>query len=133
MTCESATRRRNMLTRAAFALAFVSIAAGSALCMVKSPQARGASYVAAAADRLAAGDSAAALDLAYEALRHDPASVQNWNFYAVLMDRNGRAHAALRARRIASSLQHGTGQVEPLYAMPATFRLSLLADNGILP
>lgn len=133
MTCESATRRRNILTRAAFALAFVSIVAGSLLCMVKSPQARGASYVAAAADRLAKGDSATALDLAYEALRHDPASAQNWNFYAVLMEKNGRIHAAGRARRIALSLQHGVAKAEPLYAMPATLRLSFLADHGITP
>lgn len=133
MACHDTMRRRRILTYAAFTLVFISLTAGSFFCMLKSPQARGDAYLAAAVDTLAAGDAPAALDLAHEALRHNPASSRNWSFYAFLMEKNGRAHAAARARHIALSLQHGTGQVEPLYAMPATLRLSLLADNGMTP
>ncbi len=130
MVCAERSQNRKNLTRAAFLLAFLSIIAGTTLCIFKSPQMRGQDYLAAAAAQAADGNQAAAQDLARAAIRLNPSSVKTWNFYAVLMEQDGRIHAAKKARRVSAMLQHGPEKNNPIYAMPATLRLSALADDA---
>ena len=42
---------------------------------------------------------------------------------------SGRAEAALQAHKIALRLQQGPAAISPVYAMPAEFRLSQLAEG----
>lgn len=133
MTDRKRARTRKGLVFCAFLLTFLSAALGTVFSVLKSPQARGESHLAAAADELAAGRNDAAMNLVISALRLDPTAPQSWAVYAVLMDKKGRSHAAQKARHVSSLLQQNPETVLPAYAMPAELRLSFLADDILVP
>lgn len=133
MTYQTRARSRKRIVLCAFLLTFFSASLGMVFSVLKSPQARGESYLAAAMDELAAGRDDAAADMVIAALRLDPSAPQSWAVYAVLMDGKGRSHAAQKARHVASLLQQNPDAALPAYAMPAEFRLSFLADDTLVP
>lgn len=123
------SRTGNKIAFCAFFLAAFSCALGLFFCMVKSPQAKSSSYMAAAVEASSLNRSEDAAAAALAAVRLDPANQQNWRVLSQMLRASGRAEAALQAHKIALRLQHGPAAISPVYAMPAEFRLSQLAEG----
>ncbi len=123
-----ASKTENKIAFCAFFLAAFSCALGLMFCMVKSPQARSAAYMAAAVEASALNRSEDAAVAALASVRLDPANQQNWRVLSQMLRASGRAEAAVQAHKIALRLQQGPPALPPIYAMPAEFRLSQLAE-----
>ncbi len=123
-------RSRNTLIVLGYALAGLSCVLGLFFCLMKSPQARADSYRALAVESFAASDLSGAEYAVRESLRLDPRSLQNWQLYAFLLQHKGDQRQAAQARAIVARLQ-GKDLDEPVYAMPADFRLSLLTGQDL--
>lgn len=124
-----ASRTGNKIAFCAFILAAFSCVLGLVFCMVKSPQAQSHAYMAAAVDAAALGRAEDAAAAALACVRLDPSSHQNWRVLSQMLRASGRAEAAQQAHKIAARLQQGPASVSPVYAMPAEFRLSQLAET----
>ena len=111
----------------AFFLAAFSCALGLVFCLVKSPQARAGAYIAAAADAMDHGHADLAAASALEAVRLDPMRAQGWKILSVMLQQKGNVSAAAQARTIAFRVQQNPDDTAPIYAIPAEFKLSLLA------
>lgn len=111
----------------AFFLAAFSCALGLAFCLVKSPQARSDAYLAAAFEAEQNQRFEQAGLAAFEAVRLNPVSADAWRMLAKMLQQNGDKVAAAKARSIAARMQQNPAGASPVYAMPADFKLSLLA------
>lgn len=111
----------------AFFLAAFSCALGLVFCLVKSPQARAGAYIAAAADAMDQGQADLAAASALEAVRLDPMRAEGWQILSAMLQQKGDMAAAAQARTIAFRVQQNPDDAAPVYAMPAEFKLSLLA------
>lgn len=115
---------------AAYAAAVLSCVIGLGFCLIKSPQARSETYIAAAVELAGEQRLGAAINAAAESVRLDPANKKGWSLLSALLQQNGDHHAARRASRMAATLG-GEGLYEaPAYALPAALKLSLLGDSG---
>lgn len=127
MSAGAAREKHKATALRAFAFAILSCVLGLAFCLVKSPQAKSEAYLAAAVDALEHNRSEEAATAALETVRLNPAAVEGWYILSRMLQQNGDYAAAMQAKTIALKLQHSPEAAEPLYAMPAEFRLSLLA------
>lgn len=116
-----------LMTSLAFVLAIVAGTSGLMRCLVQSPQSRAADYLLISEQTLHSNPLYAA-SAAWEAARINPSSPQAWEMLSRTLQQNGDDIAALQAQKIAYRLQGG-GDPQPLYAMPAELRLSLLAHS----
>ena len=123
----SSPRTVSRASFAAFFLAAFSCLLGLCFCLAKGPEAQSEAYIGAAVEAMALnrGEDAAAAALA--AVRLDPSNSQNWQILSKMLQSTGRHDAALEAQKIVARMQHGPMQSSPVYAMPAEFRLSLMA------
>lgn len=115
----------------AFLLAAFSCVLGVSFCLVKSPQARSESYLSLCVQAMAENDDDTAVSAAMEAVRLDPSMDKGWMILSELLQKKGHHQAALRARSIAAVLQKNGKGFPPAYAVPAEFRLSLLAPDDM--
>lgn len=127
MRSEVKDKKRKALAFRAFAFAFLSCALGLSFCLIKSPQAKSEAYLAAAMQAWNAGQADAAAEAAIRSVRLNPSSVEGWKILSGMLQQKGHHQAAQQAQIIAMTLQHDPGAAEPIYAMPAELRLSLLA------
>lgn len=119
-----------LMTTLAFALAIVAGVFGLARCFVQSPQARAANYLAVSLQTIGENPLVAA-SAAWEAARIHPTSPQAWDMLARTLEQNGNDLAAVQAHKIAARLHAAPDRdLQPLYAMPAELRLSLLSLSG---
>jgi hypothetical protein len=116
---------RGLIPAFAYGFAVLSCVAGLSLCLIKSPQAQSESYLALSVQ---APDIQSATAAAWEAARLNPSSAKAWDRLAFMLHQKGDVGAAQRARFIASRLQNKGEQGDPIYALPAELKLSLLAD-----
>jgi Tfp pilus assembly protein PilF len=114
----------------AFCLAALSCVLGLGFCLIKSPQSRSEAYLAAALDQAGRQNIVQASSLAVEAVRLHPANVKGWTLLAELLQQKGDYEAARQARDIAVRMSRSPGHTDPLYAMPAELKLSLLINSG---
>lgn len=115
---------------AAYAAAVLSCVIGLGFCLIKSPQARSETYIAAAVDLAADQRLEAAINAAAESVRLDPANKKGWSLLSALLQQNGDHHAARRASRMAARLGGDAASETPAYALPAALKLSLLGDSA---
>ena len=127
MTANSTHKHRQKTAFCAFALAAFSCLLGLSFCLVKSPQSRADAYVAAAVNAMAAHEDNQAAQAALKAVRLDPMQPQGWQILSEMLHKRGDENAAAQARVIAARVQQNPATVPPVYAMPAEFKLSLLA------
>lgn len=120
-------QRSQKLAFCAFFLAAFSCALGLFFCLIKSPQARADSYISHAAQSLEEGHLQQAATAAIEAVRLNPADARAWHMLSSILQQNGDMEAALQAKAIGSKVQQNASAQVPVYAMPAAFKLSLLA------
>ncbi len=111
----------------AFFLAAFSCLLGLAFCLVKSPQARSDAYLATALAAEQNRQYEQAGIAAFEAVRLNPVSAEAWHVLAKMLQQNGDGAAAAKARSIAARVQQNPRNAAPVYALPAEFKLSLLA------
>lgn len=127
MTPQQTRKGRRTIPTLAYGFAMVSCVLGLSLCLIKSPQARSDSYLALSAQSADINDAAAA---AWEAARLNPSSAQAWSVLAGLLQQKGDVASAQKARFIASHLDPYAPDANPVYALPAELKLSLLAEIG---
>lgn len=127
MRSDAQDKKRKALAFRAFAFAFLSCMLGLSFCFIKSPQAKSEAYLAAATQAWNEGRAQDAANAALESVRLNPASVKGWRILSNMLREKGQFEAAQQAKIIAMRLQHDPDASEPLYAMPAELRLSLLA------
>lgn len=127
MTAHGTQKHRQKTAFCAFALAAFSCLLGLSFCLIKSPQSRADAYVVAAVTAMAAHNDIQAAQAALEAVRLDPMQLQGWQILSEMLHKRGDENAAAQARVIASRVQQNPAAVPPVYAMPAEFKLSLLA------
>jgi len=111
----------------AFFLAAFSCALGLSFCLIKSPQAKSEAYLAAAVTAMDQHQIAPAATAALEAVRLNPMAPQGWQILSRMLQQKGDLAAAKYAQSIAARLQQNPVGTDPVYAMPAEFKLSLLA------
>lgn len=111
----------------AFLLVAFSCALGLSFCLIKSPQARSEAYLAAAVQAMEQNRIEPAASAALEAVRLNPMAPQGWQILSRLLQQKGNQPAAKYAQSIVSRLQQNPASSDPVYAMPAEFKLSLLA------
>lgn len=111
----------------AFFFAVFSCVLGLGFCLAKSPQSRAQAYLSQAALAVEQGHVPRAAAAALESVRLNPAEARAWHLLSNLLRRNGDDRAAAQARAIAVKVQQNPSSSEPVYALPAAFRLSLLA------
>lgn len=116
---------RRMIPTLAYGFAMVSCLLGLSLCLIKSPQALSDSYLALSAQSANIDAAAAA---AWEAARLNPSSPKAWSLLASLLQQKGDMASAQKARFIASHLDPYAPESDPVYALPAELKLSLLAE-----
>lgn len=122
-------QRRDITIASAFALAILSCVMGLTFCFIKSPQSRSLEYLAIAQATLTE-NTGVAMDAAWKAVRLDPSSQEAWQILAVSLQLNGEQRASQQARQIALHMVDPDADLPVLYAMPAEFRLSFLADTA---
>ena len=127
MTASGVQTQRHKTAFFAFALAAFSCLLGLSFCLVKSPQSRSQAYITAAIEAMAARDDHQAATAALEAVRLDPMQPQGWQILSEMLQKRGDDNAAAQARVIAARVQQNPASIPPVYAMPAEFKLSLLA------
>lgn len=127
MNAHGTAKHRQRTAFFAFALAAFSCLLGLSFCLIKSPQSRAQAYVAAAVEAMAAHDHQQAAQAALEAVRLDPMQPQGWQILSEMLQKRGDENAAAQARLIVSRVQQNPAAIPPVYAMPAEFKLSLLA------
>lgn len=118
---------RGTIPTLAYGFAMVSCLLGLSLCLIKSPQARSDSYLVLSAQSTDINDAAAA---AWEAARLNPSSPKAWDMLAGLLQQKGDLASAQKARFIAAHLDPSLENSNPVYALPAELKLSLLAEIG---
>ncbi len=111
----------------AFLLVAFSCVLGLSFCLIKSPQARSEAYLATAVQAMEHNQTEPAASAALEAVRLNPMAPQGWRILSRLLQQKGNQAAAKYAQSIASRLQQNPDSSDPVYAMPAEFKLSLLA------
>lgn len=111
----------------AFALAALSCVLGLSFCLIKSPQARSEAYLAAAMQAYDSNQPEQAAASALQAVRLNPSAAKGWHLLSRMLQQKGDAHAARQAMVIASRLQQNPAGPDPVYAVPAELKLSLLA------
>lgn len=112
---------------AAFFLVAFSCLFGLSFCLIKSPQARAEAYLATAVEALSQNLPEQAAQAAIEAVRLNPMLPQGWEILSKLLQQNGQDMAAAQAQSIAAKVQQNPSAAPVIYAMPAEFKLSLLA------
>lgn len=127
MTAHGTTQHRQRTAFFAFALAAFSCVLGLSFCLIKSPQSRAQAYVAAAVQAMADHDDGTAAQAALNAVQLDPMQPQGWRILSDMLQRRGDETAAAQARIIAARVQQNPHMPPPVYAMPAAFKLSLMA------
>ena len=127
MTAQRAQKHRHGTAFFAFAFAALACLLGLSFCLIKSPQSRAQLYVAAAVEAMQNSDDERAALAALEAVRLDPMQPQGWRILSEMLQKRGDRDAAAQARVIAARVQQNPASVPPVYAMPAEFKLSLLA------
>ncbi len=130
MTKSSDVRRNSKVAFAALLLALFSCALGLFFCLAKSPQARGQAYLNLAVQALQENNETAAASAAFAAVSVDPANVKAWNILSSMLQQDGQMIASRQAAMIARKLQQNPGAADPVYAMPAELKLSLLAMDS---
>lgn len=113
----------------AFAFAFGACFLGLFFCMVKSPQAEAREHLAHAVAAYEAGHIDDAGRAAFRAVRLNPRAPQGWQVLSDVLQQKGDRTAAAQARNIAHKMLRHPDLPPPVYAMPAAFRLSLLASG----
>lgn len=127
MKPHGAAKHRHGTAIFAFAFALFSCVAGLSFCLVKSPQARAQAYLATAIKAMETQENERAALAALEAVRLDPMQPHGWRILSEMLHRKGEESAAVQARVIADRVQQNPVSIPPVYAMPAEFKLSLLA------
>ena len=127
MTAHGTQKHRQRTALFAFALAAFSCLLGLVFCLVKSPQSRAQAYVASAVEAMGAQNMEQAAQAALAAIHLDPMQPQGWQILSEMLQRRGDEAAAAQARMIALRVQQNPHVPPPVYAMPAEFKLSLLA------
>lgn len=127
MCSDAKDKKRKAVAFRAFAFAFLSCALGLSFCLIKSPQARSEAYLAASVQAWESGRVEEAASAAVQSVRLNPSSAEGWKILSEMLQQKGNLQAAQQARTIAMKLEHDPAVVEPIYAMPAELRLSLLA------
>lgn len=115
---------------AAYMVAVLSCVTGLGCCLIKSPQARSETYIAAAVELAGGQQIQTAVTAAAEAVRLNPVNRKGWTLLAALLQQNGDQRAAVRASRMAAKLGGEGAAQAPSYALPAALKLSLLAEHG---
>lgn len=111
----------------AFALATFSCILGLSFCLLKSPQARSHAYLAAAVEAMDKSQPEQAAAAVLQAVRLNPMLPEGWHLLSKMLQQKGDDNAAAQARSIAARVQQNPRDASPVYAMPAEFKLSLLA------
>jgi cytochrome c-type biogenesis protein CcmH/NrfG len=111
----------------AFALAAFSCVLGLSFCLLKSPQSRSQAYLAAAVEAMDNSRPEQAAAAALQAVRLNPMTPEGWHLLSQMLQQKGDEGAAAQARSIAARVQQNPRDAAPVYAMPAEFKLSLLA------
>ena len=111
----------------AFGLAVFSCLLGLSFCLLKSPQARSQAYLAAAVEAMDNNQPEQAAAAALQAVRLNPMLPEGWHLLSQMLQQKGDENAAAQARSIAARVQQNPRDSAPVYAMPAEFKLSLLA------
>lgn len=127
MKAQRIKKHRQRTAFFAFALAAFSCLLGLSFCLIKSPQSRAQGYVAVAMEAMAAHNDMQAAQAALEAVRLDPMQPLGWQILSQMLQKRGDKNAAAQARTIAARVQQNPSATPPIYAMPAEFKLSLLA------
>lgn len=126
-----AQRRKNHYTRARYAFVFAVLCGllGVGSILLKNPHSRADSYAALAASAYKAGRFDDALATATMSVRINPYGVEGWDILSKTYEARGQNSAALQVKRVLSLLQHKSNPADPLYAMPAALKLSLLSGT----
>jgi len=111
----------------AFLLVAFSCALGLSFCLIKSPQARSEAYLAAALSAMDRHQTGTAASAALEGVRINPMTPEGWQILSRVLQQKGNQAAAKYAQSIAARLRQNPASIDPVYAMPAEFKLSLLA------
>lgn len=111
----------------AFLFAMLSCALGLSFCFIKSPQSQSRIYLGLAVEAMNNHKAEEAAAAALESVRLNPSFLQGWKILSRTLEQAGNQNAARQALAIAGKLERN----EPVYALPAEFKLSLLADAGI--
>lgn len=113
--------------RYAFLLAALSCALGLFFTLMKSPSARSDAYLATSIEYSQKSEPGRALTAAYKAVNLDPASLRAWQVLSRMLQESGQSYKARKAEQMALRLEKSGDNSLPVYAMPADFKLSLLA------
>lgn len=111
-----------------FLLAAFSCVLGLSFCLIKSPQSQSRAYLGLAIAAMNNNQVEEATVAALESVRLNPSSPKGWEILSKMLQQKGQYRSAQQAMNIAGKLQHN----EPVYALPAEFKLSLLAESGTL-
>ena len=116
-----------LVMKATFVMAFLCLMMGLAFCMMVSPHMTAAKHRAAGVTAFSSAQWDAAESALRISLRHDPLSADGWKILARVLEQKGDMRESQRALAVAAILEDGPSGVTPVYAMPAEFKLSLLA------